>query len=304
MKNYSPKIAAKLQVRPQVMHGLSRHKKTNLAKKKISSVGTERNHVSALTVFSKWLIMDSNKHLKNAKPTDAIRYLEERSKVVRQKTLDMDRQALNMNMNFPTDIKFILSEVQTHVENRAYTQPQLDYLISKASDDLKLSIELASNAGLRSMEILTISPPFSLSQSDRNWHEHRFDGRNKDASFIVHGKGGLHREIRLSPELSNRIKQLARPTPVIVTHRETHLKSHFNLLGGHDFCNKFSILSKKEIGFSHGAHGLRHTFAQGRLLELMCLGYDTDIAVKILSQEMGHFAITNTLTYLSERFSI
>ena len=304
MKNYSPKIAAKLQVRPQVMHGLSRHKNLDLAEKKISSVGTERNHVSALTVFAKWLIKDSNKHLKNAKPTDAIRYLEERSRVVRQKTLDMDRQALNMNMNFPTDIKFILSEVETIVENRAYSQSELNYLISKAPDDLKLSIELAVNSGLRSMEIITLSPPLALCQSDRNWHEHRFDGRNKDESFIVHGKGGLHREIRLSPELSNRIKQFARPAPVKVTHRETHLTSHFDLLGGHDFCNKFSILSKKELGFSHGAHGLRHTFAQKRLLELMCLGHDTNISVKILSQEMGHFAITNTLIYLSERFSI
>ena len=303
MKNYSPKIAAQLQVRPQVMHRLSRFKNKELAKKKICSVGTERNHVSALTVFAKWLINDSNKHLKNATSNDATRYLYERSIIVRQKTLDMDRQALNMNMNFQTDIKFILSEVETHVENRAYTQPQLDYLILKAPHDLKLSIELASNAGLRSMELITLSPPLTLCQSDRNWHEHRFAGRSNDESFIVHGKGGLHREIRLSPELADRIKQLTRPAPVTVSNRETHLTSYFDLMGGHTFCLKFSLLSKKVLGFSYGAHGLRHTFAQKRLLELMCLGHDTEIALIILSQEMGHFSTTNTMTYLSNRFA-
>jgi integrase len=304
MKNYSPKIAAKLQVRPQVIHGLSRHKNHEMAEKKISSVGTERNHVSALTVFAKWLIKDSKKHLKNAKSTDANRYLTERSKVVRQKTLDMDRQALNMNMNFQTDIKFKLSEVKTPVENLAYSQFELNYLISRAPDNLRLSIQLSSNAGLRSMEILSLSPPFCLSQSVRSWHINRFAGRSNDVSFIVHGKGGLHREIRLSPELAEHVKKLTRPVPVIVSNRETHLTSHFDLLGGHYFCNRFSIFSKNELGFSHGAHGLRHTFAQKRLLELMCLGHDTDNAIKILAQEMGHFAITNTLTYLRERFTV
>ena len=58
----------------------------------------------------------------------------------------------------------------------------------------------------------------------------------------------------------------------------------------------------RELGFSFGGHGLRYCFAQGRLLDLICIGHSPDKSLKILAQELGHFSVTNTLTYLFQRF--
>jgi integrase len=304
MKNYSPKTAARLQVRPQVAHGLSRHHQRAIADRKVTSIGTERSHVSALTVFAKWLLSDSGKHLKNATAADAIRYLTERSKTVRQKTLDLDRQALNMNFRFPSKLKYVLSEISTCPKDRAYTKSQLSLLLDRAPAALRLSIELSVYAGLRSMELITIAPQVSLLPSDRVWHSSRFDGRAGDESFTVHGKGGLRREVKLNVALASRLVEMAHHEPLRVTHRETHLASYFDLIGGHAFCSKFGRLSKSVLGFSHGAHGLRHSFAQDRYLQLVCRGHDPTAALEILAQEMGHFSVTNTLTYLSPRFAL
>lgn len=304
MKKYSTKIAAQLMVRPQVAHGLSRHQSPELARTKVVSVSTESAHVSALKVFADSLLDSSGKHLKNANPDDASFYLNERAGKVRQKTLELDRQAINMHLGFDQKLNYVLSNCETVAKDRAYSKPQLDFLISRAKPDLALSIELAPNAGLRSMELMTIAPADQLPTSTRIWHPGRFDGRMNDSSFVVHGKGGLRREIRLSSVLAERMNERRRPAPEQLSHRGAHLTSFFDLVAGHSFSDRFSDLSFKELGFSHGAHGLRHTFGQNRFLELMFLGHDAEEALQILAQEMGHFSVTNTLTYLRLRFPL
>lgn len=302
MKNYCPKLAAMRQVYPQVAHGLSRKQNPKLARLKITSVGTERNHVCALTVYAKWLLQGSGKHLKNATWSDSVSYLRHRSKLVKQKTLDLDRNAINMNFHFAKKLEYVLSQIVTLARDRAYTQKQLEFLISKASPGLALSIRLAANAGLRSMELLTIAPPLAMQDSDRDWHRGRFDGREVDVAYTVHGKGGLRREVRLKPELATVLNSHFRPAPATVSHRGAHVKSFFSVVGGHSFSLQFSRLSLKELGFSLGAHGLRYCFAQSRLLNLICAGHSPDESLKILAQELGHFAVSNTLTYLFQRF--
>ena len=302
MKKYSTKIAAQLMVRPQVAHGLSRHQCPELARTKVVSVSTERAHISALKVFADRLLDSYGKHLKHANRDDACLYLHERASEVRQKTLDLDRQSINMHLGFDKKLGYHLSTCTTIAHDRAYSKSQLDFLISRAKPDLTLSIGLAQNAGLRSMELMTIAPADELPTSVRDWHPGRFDGRLNDSSYVVHGKGGLRREIRLSSGLAERMNVRRRLAPVQLSHRGAHLTSFFDVVGGHSFSDRFSDLSLKELGFSHGAHGLRHTFAQNRLLELMCLGHDAEEALQILAQEMGHFSVTNTLIYLQMRF--
>ena len=51
----------------------------------------------------------------------------------------------------------------------------------------------------------------------------------------------------------------------------------------------FTLRSKRELGFSRGAHGLRHGYAQARLSALKSRGLNEGIAKTILSQELGHF---------------
>lgn len=303
MKNYNTKIAAKLQVRAQVHHGLSRHKDPALAVNKIASVGTERNHVSALKVFGKWLLLKTGRHLKNASLENATQYLKERSKTVKQKTLDLDRQALNMNFNFGQKLVFLQSQVATIKEDRAYSKSALALLIARADPPLRLAIEVAVYAGLRPVELISIALPDVLTESARDWSQQRFLGRIYDEPFCVVGKGGLIRQVRLEASLALRLKELARPFPITVTDREIHRKSYFLLPGGLEFSQEFSLLSMQVLGFSHGAHGLRHSFAQQRLIALICLGQDPISAIEVLAQEMGHFSTKNTMTYLQMRFS-
>ena len=302
MRSYCPKIAARRQVMPQVAHGQSTYLRPELAGHKITSVLTERAHTSALTVFATWLLARSGKHLKNASHADAQIYLNWRANQVRQSTLSLDRQSINMHLRFIKPLPFAVSNIPTVVEDRAYSTSELAYLRSKTSPSMAFSIALAANAGLRSMELITLAPLDRLRPSDRAWHPLRFQGREHDSPFAVHGKGGLAREIRLVPDLASQLVELKRPAKTIISHLTAHLPSHYDLTGGNAFCSTFGRLSKRELGFSHGAHGLRHTFAQGRFLDLIYSGNDASDALDILSQEMGHFAVTNTLIYLRNRF--
>lgn len=302
MKNYCPKTAAKRQVFPQVHHGLSRKLFPKIARTKITSVLTERNHVSALTVLAKWLLRESGKHLKNLCFREAKEYLIKRSSEVRQKTLDLDRQVINMHFCLGEKMDYILSHVITPTVDRAYTHLQLEHLLSRAPARLRLSIQMAVDAGLRSMELVTIGRIEELPPSRREWHFGKFSGREADSKFCVHGKGGLVREVRLNARLGDALTIHKRPAVTMVTHCGAHLKSHFDLVGGNTFCRQFGRLSKKHLGFSHGAHGLRYMFAQARLLGLICSGHLPAEALKILSQEMGHFSTSNTLVYLHSRF--
>lgn len=303
MRNYCPRIAGKRQVLPQVAHGQSTYLRPELAGHKITSILSERAHTSALTVFARWLLSVSGKHLKNANHGDAQAYLNWRANQVKQSTLSLDRQSINMHLGFIRPLPFAVSNVPTVSEDRAYSTSELEYLRSKASPSMAFSISIAANAGLRAMELITLAPLDRLRPSDRTWHPLRFQGREHDSAFAVHGKGGLAREIRLAPVLASQLGQLKRPTKTIITHLTAHLPSHFDLMGGNPFCSAFGRLSQRYLGFSRGAHGLRHTFAQGRFLDLIYSGNDASDALDILSQELGHFSVANTLIYLRNRFS-
>jgi integrase len=301
MKNYSPQKAAERAVHLNLALGLSRHQHPALARTKVTSVMTADAHCSALTQFSKHLACESNKHLKNASPSDAKLYLEKISLTKKQSTVSLARQAINLHLLPHQPIKHVVSCIATKPLNRAYTTVQINFLCEMASPTLALSIAIACSAGLRVMELLSISDTDQQRVSHRDWHVNRFLGREHYPKFIVHGKGGLCREIRITPELALRLADMKRQVPVYVSNRHAHLQSYFDLMGGHDFSIQFSKLSKRILGFSHGAHGLRHSYAQQRLHELLCIGLTIDEAIQVVSQEMGHFAIKNTMAYLRDQ---
>jgi integrase len=301
MKNYSPKIAAERLVQKSLALGLSRHEYPELVKAKVTSVMTADAHASALTQFAKHLIAERGKHLKNASSSDAKEYLEKIALSKKQSTVSLSRQAINLHLLPLQPATHVVSALSTVPVNRAYSSPQIKLLCDAASQSLALSIGLAYSAGLRAMELVSIGPSNERFSSNRNWDEKRFWGRKHYIAFIVHGKGGLHREVRAEPELAERLMALRRLSPISVSNRHARLVSHFDLIGGHDFSIQFTRLSNDALGFSHGAHGLRHSYAQLRLHELLCLGLSIDEAIKVVSQEMGHFAIKNTMAYLRDQ---
>ena len=62
-------------------------------------------------------------------------------------------------------------------------------------------------------------------------------------------------------------------------------------------CYSVSAASERALGWSTGAHGLRHSYAQERMAELQA-SLSRDAALTTVSQEMGHFRPEITETYL------
>jgi hypothetical protein len=119
----------------------------------------------------------------------------------------------------------------------------------------------------------------------------------------VIGKGGLIREVAVPIWLSDVLETLRRP-PVVIFDREISYLSHYAIGVGHAWSQSFSVASKIALGFSTGGHGLRHSYAKWRLKvlretlennEQQCI---EEQSLLILSQELGHFAITVTFAYL------
>jgi integrase len=210
------------------------------------------------------------------------------------------RQAINLHLLPHDPVRFVASEIPTAVVDRAYTQAEINLLIECARPQLALSIAIASDAGLRSMELLTIAEPDQLPPSARDWSTDRFRGREDADHFVVWGKGGLHREVRLSQNLAEKLRARCREETLTVSHRGAHLPSFFELIGGHQFSQEFGRLSDEVLGFSYGAHGLRHSFAQGRRIELLCTGLSMQEVILTISQELGHFHTKNTMAYLRD----
>lgn len=301
MKNYDCKIAAQMLVHSKAAHGLSRRNHPELARALVTSVMTEKAHTQALTNYAKWLHKNRDgKHLKNSTIADAGVYLEDRAANRKQSTIDLDRQAINLHLHSEEALPFIASKLLTTPQNRAYSQKQIALLMEHADEALRLSIALVVDAGLRSMELVSIACPNQLMASPRDWNAGLFTGREGARQFVVHGKGGLLREVRVSQKFTDQLMRCARPRPARVSHRGAHLTAHFLLNAGHQFSIDFGKLSKKVLGFSHGAHGLRHSFAQRRRNELLCCGFSLQESIEILSQELGHFSIANTLAYLRD----
>lgn len=301
MKSYCTRVAAETLVGKRVRFGTSRHQNRENKIDVITSVGTARNHTEALKLAGDWLLEFKGKHLKNMNEEDAAEYLCLRALTVGQSGVDLARQAINFHLLYEAPIPFVPSVICHKLTNRAYTQGQIDLLVQEARPRLQRSILLAVNGGLRAHELITIALPCDLDESPRQgWVADRFAGRRQDAPFVVHGKGGLHREIRLSPSLASDLMEQLRPHAIATVDRKADYLSYFDLLGGSNFSSQFSKLSKAVLGFSHGAHGLRHSFSQARLHDLMCTGLQYAVALNALSNELGHFSNSNTFAYLRD----
>ena len=301
MKKYSTSIAARKLVGKSLALGTSRHQVKAEKKRLICGVSTAHAHTRSLKSVADWMHANNGKHLPNLNEEDAFNYLTLRALTVGQSAVDLDRQAINFHLLYEDPIPFLASTVERRLTNRAYTSAQIDLLIANATADMQFSIRVAADAGLRAMELITIATTDQLEESKRDaWSAERFLGRENDAVFIVRGKGGLYRQVRLSPMLAEQLMKRARPFPTTVSDRALNHKSFFDLTAGVNFSQQFSSLSKKVLGMSNGGHGLRHTFAQSRLRDLMCRGLSFEDALRVLSNELGHFSSNNTFAYLRD----
>ncbi len=106
------------------------------------------------------------------------------------------------------------------------------------------------------------------------------------------------REVCLPHELAERLEDARLDEPKTVTDRGIEYQTRYNIGGGNAWSASFTRASGRELGYSTGAHGLRHGYAQERVDELMGRGETYQDALGIVSQEMGHFRPDITEVYL------
>lgn len=289
----SPKAQAEHAVSRKIALGTGRHDHPNDGR--IHSLGTARGYEQALKGFADYLRQHRLGDLRSASEEEARHYLAERSGIVGQKTLDLDRQAIQIHLGQKLEI---VSSKESTLSTRSYTPAQVERIAHAQSEANSLATRLAYHAGLRAHELLTLRPDSErLASGHRQWSAERFTGREGDRYTVV-GKGGLVREVVLSRELATALEARRLAEPRLVIDRGVHYSQHYDIGGGRTWSQSFSSASKRELGFSNGGHGLRHSYAQERMNELQQQGMRYDQAKATVAQEVGHFDKDTTEAYL------
>lgn len=269
---------------------------TNRDDKKIHSLGTARNYTQALTRLTQWLQENKLDDLQHLNEKTARQYLELRGQSIGQKLLDQERQAIQLHLGIQLPV--IRSELTQVLKSRAYTAEQITAICQSQTDKYSLATQLVYAAGLRAHELLTLRRIEERAASThRQWSEQRFLGRVGEIYTVI-GKGGLIREILIPTQLANQLEAKRLVEPIMIKDRTIKYTQTYDIGGGKAWSNSFSSASKRLFDWSHGAHGLRHSYAQQRMDELQQQGLFYQSALAIVSQELGHFRSTITEVYL------
>ncbi|MEQ1638588.1 MAG: hypothetical protein ABL903_18135 [Methylococcales bacterium] len=290
----SPEKQAAYAVRKLAAHGTARHGNDNSGQ--IHSKGTERGYEQALTGFVEWI--QSNKHgdLKGASKETALLYLHERSELVRQKTLDLDRQAISAYLG--VKLESIKSELATIKQSRAYIPRHIDMVAARQTEKQALATAIAASAGLRAQELLTLRLAAERpADTHRNYRKDRFKGL-EGVLYTVEGKGGLCREVMIPIALADQLEANRLDIPATVYDRGVKYQQYYAIGGGLRWSVSFREASIRALNWTTGAHGLRHTYAQLRVISLQRAYYSFEEAKLVVSQEMGHFRASVIDEYL------
>ena len=271
----------------------------------IESVGTARNYEQSLKTCCDYLKEFKLGSLREMTPEKANTYLELRAQECSQKTIDMDRQALQAMMQHVTHelketekLDVIKSSVETVESSRSYTPEQVNAIIQHQIEHHALSTQLCYESGLRAHELHTLRPSGEVNPSPRDVHQDKFSHLPNDSkTYTVEGKGGLIREVQIPNHLAEKLEERRLDTPQQISDRGVNYESHYNIAGGHKFSDAFSKASSRALGFSNGAHGLRHSYAQNRY-EQLANHFERIDVMTIISQELGHFRPDITEVYL------
>ena len=273
---------------------------------RIYSTGTAECYRSALTTFCKWLQKEQLGDLRGVNAMTVARYLEHRQPLVGQKTLDLDRQAAQFLLRQNYGQKVQLPRIQSTCrqgrrlseESRAYFPEQVDLIARNLPASSSLAVQIAHATGVRARELLTLRRAERAPASARRlWSDARFSGRT-GVRYTVRGKGGLRREVLIPDFLANELEQRRLDRIQRVKDRGTVYWTEYRLAGGSYLSRLFSRKSKELLDWSGGLHGLRHGYAQDRMVELTRIGFSRKDRLLIISQELGHFRPEIVTTYL------
>ncbi|WP_051901460.1 hypothetical protein [Methylotenera sp. L2L1] len=279
----------------RLRYGLPR----KIAKEKgfIASLGTARDYCSCISNYLEWIDdnyipvheQDHRQHM--------VAYIQECAEIYSQSTLNQHRQAL-ANLFQIKNIPQIRALKLRDYSSRSYTWSEVKQIIKHQNDKNSLSTLIAYSAGLRAHELVTLRLVLELPRSDRRaWRQDLFSGSVDSVIYVATGKGGLRRYVALPRYLSIALER-SRCEPVTVFDRGIKYTKTYNINFGQAFSQSFTRASKKALGLSHGAHGLRHSYVKRRVSKLLELGYSLSDAMLVVSQEVGHFRPLITTCYM------
>lgn len=257
---------------------------------KIHSLATFDKYAAALAQAGEWAREAADvRHLRDLTAELAQDYLADRAAAgIGQKQLDTDRNALEFVVGKGSlDREIALSAAE--LRSRTYTPDQVHAVLAGQDPRNALATEIAWRAGLRAHELLTLRrSDEATAAAHRRWSPHRFAGRD-GARYVVTGKGGLRREVLVPRGLAGRLEDRRHCETLTIRDRGIVYRQHYDLGGGNAWSKSFGEASARALGWSYGAHGLRHSYAQERMAELQARGFDHAAAREIVSQELGHF---------------
>lgn len=254
----------------------------------IKSVGTQRDYRDCIKLYLDWC--DLNAVATNSLGNKAILtvYLEEKSEIYKQKTLDQHRMALNAS--YHKKLPFVKSLLDTMLVARDYRLSEIMAIIYNIQPKNAIAILMCFFCGFRAHEFATIR---MISEGERTntreWSEKLFCCEINFSIYLVTGKGGLCRQIAIPNEFSQIIEKRRLKHPLKVRDREVYYEMNYDLGYGKALSQCFSRASKKYLKYSTGLHGLRHSYAKNRLKKLINAGFNFESAKLIVSQELGHF---------------
>lgn len=268
--------------------GMPKNKLKTVDAHVIESQGTQRGYLACLSLYRSWCITNEVPKGEQSSLKYLKIYLEDKSEVYQQKTLCQHRMALNFG--YHKKLKFVKSELQTIVAARDYKFCEILEIIKNISAKNALAILLCYYSGLRAHELCTLQrQDEDRRSSTRTWFDSLFDMEDEFVIFIVTGKGGLRRYVAIPIELCEIIESRRFTVPRKVTDRGIYYYMNYNLGFGKALSQCFSRASIKQLGWSTGLHGTRHSYAKNRIKKLLDCHYTLDQAKLIVSQELGHF---------------
>jgi len=177
--------------------------------------------------------------------------------------------------------------------SRAYTADQIRLVQCLLAPAARLATVVMVESGCRVEDLATLCPaaerPLSNARLDQ-LRPDRFSGREAWPRFTFIGKGGHEYLSSVRPETARSLESIRLETPRDFIHRglEHSTKQYYALPAGNPLSQQWTRASHHALGYSHGIHGLRHTFAQQRMDELTRSGITWSLALERTSQLMGH----------------
>jgi integrase len=186
---------------------------------------------------------------------------------------------------------------------RAYTDDQVRLVQNLLPPSAQLATAVLLESGCRVADLASLCPAAERSLRNARVERllpNRFLGRDDWPRFTFIGKGGHEYMSCVRPETAARLAAICLEVPRAFYDRnvEHATVQRFDLPAGNRLSQQWTRASQCALGYSHGIHGLRHSFAQDRVQELIVSGIPWTIALECTRQLMGHYRPEEIHTYL------